>query len=245
MDSKWQSYIDSQMKESYFTRLREFVQKERSAGQVYPSAKDIFSAFLYTPYDDVKVVIIGQDPYHTPGHAHGMAFSSLASQTPPSLFNIFKEIREDFFGTRATIYKQNNLWQWATQGVLLLNTVLTVRKGEPRSHAGKGWEIFTRGIIKLLNDHKYPIVYLLWGSHAKEYSEFIDNKHYILEATHPSPYSANNGFFGSKPFSQCNSFLNTISAQDPYRRVGINWGVWEDEWAKKQYRYRLNKILNK
>ena len=196
------------LKKEYYLRIRNFLAKEykNPAYPVYPDMYDIFNALKITDYNAVKAVILGQDPYHGPGQAHGLSFSVKEGvQPPPSLVNIFKEYNSDL---GYPIPKSGDLTKWAENGVLLLNTVLTVRGGEAASHRGLGWEIFTDRIIELLNKREKPIVFILWGRFARYKKKLITNpNHFILEAAHPSPLSAYNGFFGSKPFSKTNEFL--------------------------------------
>ena len=203
--NEWDNIIGEEFNKPYYLKLRQFLKSEYSSQKIYPNMYDIFNALKYTSYNDVKVVIIGQDPYHGEGQAHGLCFSVKKGITPPpSLVNIFKEIKSDidvdcFHG---------ELTDWARNGVLLLNTVLTVRSGSPNSHKGFGWEIFTDAVISALNKREKPIVFLLWGANAKAKSLLITNPiHKILTAPHPSPLSAYNGFFGCKHFSKANEFL--------------------------------------
>lgn len=198
--------LESEFDKPYFADLVEFVKKEYHSQTCYPLGKQIFSAFDHTPFDQVKVVIIGQDPYHGPGQANGLCFSvNDGVKCPPSLVNIFKEISEDL---HLPIHQNGNLERWADQGVLLLNSVLTVRAHEPASHQRKGWEQFTDAVISCLNTHRENVVYLLWGNPAQEKGRFINtNKNLVLKSVHPSPLSAYRGFFGCKHFSQTNSYL--------------------------------------
>lgn len=204
--NKWLDHIGDEFEKDYYKTLRQFLIEEYNNELIFPRAEDIFNAFHYTDYDDVKVVILGQDPYHNFKQAHGMAFSVLpGTKTPPSLENIFKELHDDL-GLK--IPNNGNLTKWANQGVLLLNTVLTVRAHQANSHRGRGWEIFTDQVIRSLNDKKNPVVFLLWGRPAQEKRKLITNKnHLILTAPHPSPLSAYRGFFGCKHFSKTNEFL--------------------------------------
>lgn len=205
INKKWDVFLADELKKPYFEALGVFVKDAYKRKIVYPKYSDIFNALRYTDYDDVSVVILGQDPYHGENEAHGLAFSVMDNVTrPPSLNNIFKELESDL-----GVKKQgNNLESWARQGVLLLNSIMTVEKDHPLSHKNKGWEIFTDKIIFLLNEREKPIVFVLWGSYARSKKELITNKrHYIIESVHPSPLSANRGFFGSKPFSKINNFL--------------------------------------
>lgn len=202
----WYNLLEEEFNKTYFSNLQKFLDKEYKTYTIYPKAENIFNALNYVKYDDVKVVIIGQDPYHEPNQAHGLAFSVEDDvNLPPSLKNIFKEIASDLNIEQS---QNGNLTRWAKQGVLLLNTVLTVRKGQANSHKDKGWEILTSKIIELLNLREKPIVFLLWGSQAKGFSAKITNKnHLVLSSVHPSPLSAYNGFFGCKHFSKANDFL--------------------------------------
>jgi len=205
MDKSWKSFLDAEFNKPYFKELASFLHNEYESKTIFPPKKLVFSAFT-TNLNDVKVVILGQDPYHTPGAAEGLAFSVPSSQPiPPSLINIYKEIDSD-------IGHHNNpsgsLRNWQKQGVLLLNTVLTVEAHRPKSHAGKGWEIFTTAVISYLNDSRDNLVFMLWGRDARNKKSLIDSsRHLILEAAHPSPLSAHNGFFGCKHFSSCNNYL--------------------------------------
>ena len=202
----WDELLSEEIQKEYYLKLRVFLAKEYKTGTIYPDMYDIFNALKLTPYNDVKVVIIGQDPYHGQGQAHGLCFSVLPGVTPPpSLVNIYKEIQAEY-GTEPS--KNGDLTRWAKQGVLLLNTVLTVRAGMANSHRGMGWEIFTDKIIQLLNEREKPIVFILWGGNAKRKQSLITNpNHLVLTAAHPSPLSAYNGFFGCGHFRKCNDFL--------------------------------------
>ncbi len=204
--NKWDEVLEEEYQKPYFDDLINKVDHEYKVSKVYPAPNKIFASLKYTDYDDVKVVILGQDPYHGAGQAHGVAFSVLPGiKTPPSLVNIYKEIVSDIGGF---VPDNGYLVPWAKQGVLLLNTVLTVREGEPNSHHDLGWEQFTDAVISSLNKKSTPVVFLLWGANAKQKAGLIDTKkHKILYASHPSPLSAHNGFFGCKHFSQANKFL--------------------------------------
>jgi len=207
IDNDWLPALKEEFGKPYYKDLYGFVKKEYSTHVVYPPADDIFNAFHFTPLSEVKVVILGQDPYHNENQAHGLSFSVPVSQKeiPPSLQNIYKELQDDL-----GCYIPNNgyLEKWARQGVLLLNTVLTVRAHAANSHQGKGWEIFTDAVINAVNAQDRPIVYLLWGTPARRKAPMLTNpKHLILEAPHPSPLSAYRGFFGCRHFSACNRFL--------------------------------------
>ncbi len=216
VNKKWDEVLKDEMKKPYFRQLGIFVKNEYGKKTIFPEYKNIFNAFKYTDYDKVKVVILGQDPYHGIGQAHGLSFSVESGvKRPPSLDNIFKELENDIHVKRTN----NNLSDWAKQGVFLLNSIMTVIKDTPLSHKGKGWEMFTDNVIKLLNEREKPIVFILWGSYARSKKELITNKcHYIIESAHPSPLSAHRGFFGSKPFSKTNNFLVTHGIKP------IKWG---------------------
>lgn len=206
IDNDWLPAIDNEFRKPYYKELYSFVKDEYSKCIVYPPSEDIFNAFHLTPLSKVKVLILGQDPYHEPNQAHGLCFSvKPGTQIPPSLVNIYKELNSDL-GLK--IPNNGYLTKWAEQGVLLLNTVLTVRAHEANSHQGKGWEVFTDAIINAINAQDRPIVYMLWGSPAQRKIPMLTNpKHLVLKAPHPSPLSAYRGFFGCKHFSQCNEFL--------------------------------------
>ncbi len=205
INKKWDEILKNDFKADYFRKLGTFVKQEYEHKMVFPEYRYIFNALRLTDYDEVKVVILGQDPYHGYGEAHGLSFSVREGvKRPPSLDNIFKELYDDLHIRR----ENNDLTDWAKQGVLLLNSVLTVEKDKPLSHKEKGWEIFTDNIIKYLNQREEPMVFILWGSYARSKKVMITNpKHYIVESAHPSPLSAYRGFFGSKPFSKTNQFL--------------------------------------
>lgn len=205
INKKWDVILDNEFKKDYFRDLGVFIKSEYKRHTCYPKYSDVFNALRFTDYDQVKVVILGQDPYHGEGEAHGLSFSVHDDvRRPPSLNNILKELNSDL----GIVRSGNELTDWAKQGVLLLNSVLTVVKDTPLSHKGKGWEIFTDNIIRYLNDREEPIVFILWGSYARSKKELITNRrHLILESAHPSPLSANRGFFGSRPFSRTNDFL--------------------------------------
>lgn len=205
MNKGWSEALKEEIGEKYFKELKNIIKEMYKTRDIYPKADDIFNCLKYTDYDEVKVVILGQDPYHGINQAHGLSFSvSDDVRRPPSLINIFKELEADL-----GIKKEgNNLESWAKQGVFLLNAIMTVEKDKPLSHRGIGWEQFTDSIIKKLNDREKPIVFVLWGSYARSKKELITNKkHLIIESVHPSPLSAYRGFFGSKPFSKINTFL--------------------------------------
>jgi uracil-DNA glycosylase len=208
IEDSWKSQLAAEFSKEYFFNLIEFVKSEYKNQIIYPSGKQIFSAFDNCPFEKTKVVIIGQDPYHGPEQANGFCFSVADGiQKPPSLLNIFKEIKLD---TGKEIPLNGNLINWARQGVLLLNATLTVRANEPGSHQNRGWEIFTDVIIKKLSDGKENIVFILWGAYARKKASYIDKqKHFILESVHPSPLSASRGFFGQNHFSKTNTFLKS------------------------------------
>lgn len=216
--NKWDNILNEEYNKDYFKSLIDFVKKEYKEKTIYPKQNEVFNAFRYTDFDNVKVVILGQDPYHGPNQAEGLSFSvSNEVLKPPSLKNIFKELESDL---KIPFPEHNSLKPWAKQGVLLLNAVLTVEEHKPTSHKDKGWETFTNSVIKILNKREKPIVFILWGSYARAKKEFITNpKHYIIESAHPSPFSARNGFFGSKPFSKTNEFLRKNDIKE------INWRV--------------------
>ena len=201
----WDEKLKEEMKKDQFKKLGIFVKNEYRNKQVFPPYQNIFDALRFTDYDEVKVVILGQDPYHGLGEAHGLSFSVKKNvKMPPSLQNIFKELYDDIGVKR----DNSDLTDWAMQGVLLLNSIMTVERDKPLSHKDKGWEIFTDDIIRLLNERDKPVIFLLWGSFARSKKILIDlKKHYVIESSHPSPLSAYRGFFGSKPFSKTNDFL--------------------------------------
>ena len=214
----WTEALGEEKQQPYFQHILDTVRAERESGQViYPPATDVFNAFKATEFNQVKVVILGQDPYHGAGQAHGLAFSvQQGVRIPPSLQNIYKELSTDIAGFQ--IPKHGNLQHWAEQGVLLLNTVLTVREGQAHSHASLGWETFTDKVIRQLADHREHLVFILWGSHAQKKGQFIDRqKHCVLTAPHPSPLSAHRGFLGCRHFSKANQYLQA------HNIVQINW----------------------
>jgi uracil-DNA glycosylase len=218
LKNHWNNLLEDEFKKDYYLKLREFLTTEYKTRLIYPNMHDIFNALHFTDYEDVKVVILGQDPYHGPNQAHGLSFSVKPGVTaPPSLMNIYKELKSDL-----CCYIPNNgyLKKWTDQGVLLLNTVLTVRAGEANSHKGMGWERFTDRVISLLNEREDPIVFILWGSNAQSKTKIINNpKHYIIKSVHPSPLSAHRGFFGSRPFSSANNFLTSMGKKP------IDWQI--------------------
>lgn len=214
----WNDYLASEFEKDYYKKLRSFLISEYKSKVIYPNMYDIFNALHFTSYADTKVVILGQDPYHGPNQAHGLSFSvNTGIKTPPSLLNIYKELHSDL-----NCYIPNNgyLKKWTDQGVLLLNTVLTVRAGEANSHKNRGWEEFTTKVIKTLNEKDKPIVFILWGNNAISKENLITNtKHLIIKSVHPSPLSASRGFFGSKPFSKTNEFLLSTNQK------AIDWQI--------------------
>ena len=211
----WDDFIKQELEKTYFKNLVTFLKEEDSHHVVLPPKEKRLSSLKLTPYENIKVVIIGQDPYHNINQAHGLAFSVENEDYPPSLKNIFKELVSDL---KVAYPKTGNLTNWAKQGVLLLNTVLTVRLHEPLSHQKKGWETFTLEIVKKVNEKEDPVVFILWGNHAKSFMKYIDiKKHKVITSVHPSPLSASRGFFGSKPFSKTNAYLESLG-YDP-----IDW----------------------
>lgn len=211
----WDNVLHEEMQKSYFKYIKDFVKEERLSKTIYPPAQDLFNAFKLTDFNDIKVVILGQDPYHGEKEAMGLSFSVRRGvRTPPSLRNIFKELKDDLNVDRT----DTDLSDWAKQGVFLLNTVLTVEKDKANSHKDIGWEIFTDFVIKQINDRLDNVVFILWGRQARDKKRIITNpNHYIIESAHPSPLSAYNGFFGSKPFSKTNNYLKKHSKKE------INW----------------------
>lgn len=214
----WDEILRGEFEKEYYKNLREFLKKEYSTQEIFPNMYDIFNALKYTSYKDTKVVIIGQDPYHNVGQAHGLAFSVKPGvQTPPSLQNMYKELKDEL---DCFIPNNGYLVKWADQGVLLINTVLTVRAHNANSHKGMGWEIFTDNIIKYLSDREDPVIFLLWGANARSKKKIIDkNKHIILEAPHPSPLSAYRGFFGCGHFKKANEILEEMGKEK------IDWQI--------------------
>ncbi len=211
INKKWDVVLNEEFKKEYFAKLGKFVKSEYRNKTIFPEYKNIFNCLRLTDYDEVKVVIIGQDPYHGEKEAHGLCFSVQEGiKMPPSLGNIFKELKSDL-GINRT---KTDLTDWAKQGVLLLNAIMTVEKDKPLSHKDKGWEIFTDNIIKYLNEREKPVIFVLWGSFARSKKELIDlDKHYVIESAHPSPLSASRGFLGSKPFSKINNILRETNQE--------------------------------
>ena len=218
LKNDWQNLLDDEFERDYYLKLRKFLINEYRTKTIYPNMHDIFNALHYAEFKNVKVVILGQDPYHGPDQAHGLSFSVKPEvAAPPSLMNIYKELNSDL-----GCYVPNNgyLKKWADQGVMLLNTVLTVRAGQANSHKNIGWEHFTDKIISSLNNREEPIVFILWGRNAQSKLNIIKNsRHYIIKSVHPSPLSAHRGFFGSKPFSKANKFLVSIGKEP------IDWQI--------------------
>lgn len=217
IESSWKKVLSNYFKTESFKKLRKFIRKEYMNKTIYPVPKNLFSAFDYTPFEKVSVIILGQDPYHNPNQAHGLSFSVQDNiKLPPSLQNIYKEIESDL-GVKKD-FNNGNLTNWAQQGVLLLNAVLSVEKNKPNSHTGKGWEGFTNEVIKKISSEKEHCVFLLWGKYAEQKKILIDsNKHLILISSHPSPFSAHLGFMGNKHFSQTNTYLKQ------HQKKEINW----------------------
>lgn len=218
-NNDWDELLKDEFKKEYYLRLRQFLINEYKTQTIFPGMYDIFNAFKYTSYNDVKAVIIGQDPYHGVGQAHGLCFSvKKGVAPPPSLVNIFKEIKSDL-GIDNT-GKHGELTKWAKNGVLMLNNVLTVRAGQANSHKGAGWEEFTDNVIRLLDKREKPMVFLLWGANARAKTKILTNKnHLILTCAHPSPLSAYNGFFGCRHFSKANEFLKANGIDE------IDWSI--------------------
>ncbi|MBQ6477218.1 MAG: uracil-DNA glycosylase [Bacilli bacterium] len=216
--NSWDQVLSNEFNEEYFKDLINFIKEEYQTKVIYPPQNKVFNALRYTDFDNVKVVILGQDPYHGPNQAEGLSFSvSNEVLKPPSLQNIFKELEADL---GIPFPKKNSLIPWSKQGVLLLNAVLTVEEHKPTSHKDRGWERFTDDIIKILNERSTPTVFILWGAYARSKKNLITNQnHLVIESAHPSPFSARNGFFGSKPFSKTNEFLKKKGIEE------INWNI--------------------
>ncbi|SDZ61137.1 uracil-DNA glycosylase [Evansella caseinilytica] len=218
LKNDWAPVLEGEFEKTYYQRLRKMLVQEYQTKIVYPDKYDIYNALHLTPYNETKVVIIGQDPYHGPGQAHGLSFSVKPGiVVPPSLKNIYKELQTDL---GCSIPNHGYLVNWAEQGVLMLNAVLTVRAGNPNSHKGLGWEMFTDRVIETLNQRERPVVFILWGSNAQQKQQLItSSQHFIIKSPHPSPFSANRGFFGSRPFSRANAFLREIGSKE------IDWQI--------------------
>lgn len=218
LNNDWDELLKDEFEKDYYKKLRGFLAQEYKTKTIYPNMYKIFEALKLTSYKDTKIVILGQDPYHGPNQAHGLSFSvEKGVQTPPSLLNIYKELKSTL---NCYIPNNGNLTSWAKQGVLLLNTSLTVRAGEANSHRNIGWEIFTDKIISLLNEREEPVIFILWGKNAKDKVKLIDtNRHYILTAAHPSPLSASRGFFGCNHFEKANDILKNLNKEP------IDWQI--------------------
>lgn len=218
LGNDWDELLKEEFEKDYYLNLRKFLIEEYKTRQIFPNMHNIYEALKHTSYKDTKVLILGQDPYHGDNQAHGLAFSVQPQvKTPPSLLNMYKELKDDL---GCFIPNNGYLMPWADQGVLLLNTALTVRAHEANSHKNKGWEIFTDRVISILSEREDPVIFVLWGSNARKKVELIDtNKHYILEAPHPSPLSASKGFFGCKHFSKINEILKKLGKEP------INWQI--------------------
>ena len=216
--NNWDQILKDEYEKEYFKKLQEFIINEYKTKTIYPKMSEIFKAFVETSYDNVRVVILGQDPYHGENEAEGLSFSvKVGIQKPPSLVNIFNELKDDL---GCKIPNHGSLVSWAKQGVLLLNATLTVVKDNAKSHSGKGWETFTDEVIRTINKKNTPVVFILWGKDARDKKSLITNpKHYIIESAHPSPLSAYRGFFGSKPFSKANNFLRNNNQKE------IDWQI--------------------
>jgi uracil-DNA glycosylase len=214
----WNDVLGNELKKPYYLKLREFLKEEYETQNIFPEKQNVFHALNSTSYTETKVVLLGQDPYHGEGQAHGLSFSvGKDVKVPPSLRNIYKELHHDI---GCEIPEHGNLNKWTEQGVLLLNTVLTVREGKAHSHRGKGWETFTDKVIEELNNRDKPLVFMLWGRPAQEKLKLIDSeKHFVIQSPHPSPFSASKGFFGSKPFSQANEWLEKMGEEQ------IDWCI--------------------
>jgi uracil-DNA glycosylase len=218
LNSSWQTVLGAEFDKPYFQKLQAFIAAERQTQTIFPAAADVFAAFNFTPYENVKVLILGQDPYHDDNQAHGLCFSvNPGIKIPPSLANIYKELREDL---GCNIPNNGYLVAWAEQGILMLNAVLTVKAHTPNSHKNQGWETFTDAVISQVNRKSDPVIFVLWGAYAQKKLSLIDTaRHTVIQSAHPSPLSARNGFFGSKPFSAINTALHTNG------RSTINWQI--------------------
>lgn len=219
ISKSWFEILKPEFEKDYYIKLTQFLEKEYATKTIYPKAENVFNSLNYVPLNKINVVIIGQDPYHEPNQAHGLSFSVESDvKLPPSLQNIYKEISNEFGYKMSST--NGNLTKWAKQGVLLLNTVLTVERGKANSHKGKGWEIFTTQIIKEINKRQDPVVFMLWGGCAKNLGQYIDKtRHCVLESVHPSPLSAYNGFFGCNHFKKANEFLKSVGKPE------IDWQI--------------------
>lgn len=218
LKNDWANFLNDEFKKEYYLKLREFLKREYAMQTIYPDMYDIYNALHYTSYENTKVVILGQDPYHGPNQAHGLSFSvQKGVAIPPSLQNIYRELQDDLgFAPPSHGY----LKKWADEGVLLLNTVLTVRERQPASHRGQGWEQFTDKVIQTVNEKTEPVVFILWGRHAQAKEALLTNdRHLVIKSPHPSPFSANRGFFGSRPFSRANAFLQANG------RTPVDWEI--------------------
>ncbi len=218
ISESWKKHLESEFGKEYFQKLIEFVKSEYGKNKIHPAGPNIFRAFDLCSFENCRVVILGQDPYHSPQTAIGLSFAvEKGRRLPPSLQNIYKELKADL---EIDIADHGDLTSWGEQGVLLLNAVLTVQEGKPGSHAGKGWETFTDSVIKLISDQKENVVFILWGAYAQKKESLIDStKHFVIKSAHPSPFSAHSGFFGSKPFSKTNEYLAEKGQKE------INWKI--------------------
>ena len=218
LKNDWAPLLEGEMEKTYYQQLRKVLREEYQTKVIYPDQDDIYNALHFTAFNETKVVIIGQDPYHGPGQAHGLSFSVKPGvRIPPSLINIYKELQTDL---GCSIPNHGHLVEWTKQGVLLLNAVLTVQAGIPNSHKSLGWEMFTDKVIETLDQRETPVVFILWGRFAQQKQQLItSSKHLIIKSPHPSPFSAHKGFFGSRPFSQTNAFLRKIGSEE------INWQI--------------------
>jgi uracil-DNA glycosylase len=218
LKNDWAPLLEEEMEKTYYQQLRKVLREEYQTKVIYPDQDDIYNALQFTAFNETKVVIIGQDPYHGPGQAHGLSFSVKPGvKIPPSLKNIYKELQTDL---GCSIPNHGHLVEWTKQGVLLLNAVLTVQAGIPNSHKSLGWEMFTDKVIETLDQRETPVVFILWGRFAQQKQQLItSSKHLIIKSPHPSPFSAHKGFFGSRPFSQTNAFLRKIGSKE------INWQI--------------------
>jgi uracil-DNA glycosylase len=216
ISNSWQQILASEFEQPYFQKLQDFLIAQRQTETIFPTERDVFSAFELTPYENVSILLLGQDPYHDDNQAHGLCFSvNPGIKTPPSLVNIYKELRDD---VGFEIPQHGDLRAWAEQGILMLNAVLTVRAHTPNSHKNQGWETFTDAVISKVNQKPDPVIFVLWGAYAQKKLKLIDeSRHIVIQSAHPSPLSARNGFFGSKPFSAINTALRSLD------RAEISW----------------------